>query len=184
MYGSTCYSHVVPISGDPQVFFQILDTRNFPWKAFSSWWTWDSNPRPTTHGLSTMPFVRVLVVRWDTGKRLTNRLPKLRLTTLSPWTDRIHIIRVNVSPTRGSNFWGSTSIFEILQHEEINFSFKNVLHGGLELRTHDQRPMVLPTTPFVKALICWATGKRLTNRLSKLSLITLFPPLQTKPYQI
>ena len=33
--------------------------------------------------------------------------------------------------------------------------------------------MVLPTTPFVKALVRWATGKRLTNRLPKLSLVTL-----------
>ena len=30
----------------------------------------------TTHGLSTTPFVKALV-RWATGKRLTNRLPKL-----------------------------------------------------------------------------------------------------------
>ena len=37
----------------------------------------------TTHGLSTTPFVRALV-RWATGERLTNRLPKLRLITLSP----------------------------------------------------------------------------------------------------
>ena len=29
----------------------------------------------------------------------------------------------------------------------------------------------------VKALVRWATGKRLTNRLPKLSLITLSPPL-------
>ena len=31
--------------------------------------------------------------------------------------------------------------------------FKKRFHGGREIRTHDQRPMVLPTTPFVKALI-------------------------------
>ena len=31
---------------------------------------------------------------------------------------------------------------------------------------------VLPTTPYVKALVRWATGKMLTNRLPKLSLIT------------
>ena len=31
----------------------------------------------------------------------------------------------------------------------------------------------------VKALVCWATGKRLTNRLPKLSLITLSPPLNS-----
>ena len=33
--------------------------------------------------------------------------------------------------------------------------------------------MVLPSTPFVKELVRWATGKRLTNRLPKLTLITL-----------
>ena len=32
---------------------------------------------------------------------------------------------------------------------------------------------------FVKALVRWATGKRLTNRLPKLSLITLSPPLNS-----
>ena len=31
----------------------------------------------------------------------------------------------------------------------------------------------------VKALVRWATGKRLTNRLPKLSLITLPPPLNS-----
>ena len=55
--------------------------------------------------------------------------------------------------------------------------FKKRFHGGREIRTHDQRPMVLPTTPFVKALVRWATGKRLTNRLPKLSLITLVKAL-------
>ena len=29
----------------------------------------------------------------------------------------------------------------------------------------------------MKALVSWATGRRLTNRLPKLSLITLSPPL-------
>ena len=37
----------------------------------SSWWRRDSNSPPTTHGLSTVPFVKALV-RWATGKRLTN----------------------------------------------------------------------------------------------------------------
>ena len=31
----------------------------------------------------------------------------------------------------------------------------------------------------VKALVCWATGKKLTDRLPKLSLITLSPPLNS-----
>ena len=37
----------------------------------------------------------------------------------------------------------------------------------------------LSTTPFVRALVRWATGKRLTNRLPKLSLVTLSPPLNS-----
>ena len=41
----------------------------------------------TTHGLSTTPFVKALV-RWATGKRLTNRLPKLSPITLSPPLNR------------------------------------------------------------------------------------------------
>ena len=32
----------------------------------------------------------------------------------------------------------------------------------------------------VKALVRWATGKRLTNRLPKLSLITLSPPFEQR----
>ena len=35
------------------------------------------------HVLSTTPLVKAWV-RWATGERLTNRLPKLSLTTLSP----------------------------------------------------------------------------------------------------
>ena len=31
----------------------------------------------------------------------------------------------------------------------------------------------------MKALVSWATGRRLTNRLPKLSLITLSPPLNS-----
>ena len=49
--------------------------------------------------------------------------------------------------------------------------FKNRFHGGREIRTHDQR-QGLSTTPFIKALVRWTTGKRLTNQLPKLSLIT------------
>ena len=47
--------------------------------------------------------------------------------------------------------------------------FKKRFHGEREIRTHDQRP----TSPVVKALVGWATGKRLTNRLPKLSLTTI-----------
>ena len=72
------------ISGDPgRVIYQNLGMRKstFLKKAFSRW-TWDSKSRPTTHGLAITPFVKALLVRWATGKRLTNR-PKLSHVTLS-----------------------------------------------------------------------------------------------------
>ena len=34
----------------------------------------------------------------------------------------------------------------------------------------------------VKALVRWATGQRLTNRLPKVSLITLFPPSEQRDF--
>ena len=74
-------------SGDPgRVIYQILDMRKFTFKiSFKSVFIVDVRFefQPTIHGLSTTPFVRALV-RWPTGKRLTNRLPKLSLITLSP----------------------------------------------------------------------------------------------------
>ena len=39
--------------------------------------------------------------------------------------------------------------------------------------------MVSRRRHFVKALVRWATGKRLTNRLPKVSLTTLSPPLNS-----
>ena len=89
IYGSTCHQHVytyvVPISGDREVFFQILDIRIslFLRKRFHGW-TWDSNSRPTTHSLSTTPFIKALLVRWATRKRLTDRLSKVSLITSQP----------------------------------------------------------------------------------------------------
>ena len=64
-------------------------------------------------------------VRGDTG----NRLPKLSLLKLSPpWNggemfspDRITDMRVDVSPTRGSNFWGPRSVYKILNMRKIAF---------------------------------------------------------------
>ena len=50
------------------------------------------------------------LVRWTTGKRLTDCLLKLSLITFPPWNGGIFRsrpdIRDDVSPTRGSNFWG------------------------------------------------------------------------------
>ena len=64
--------------------------------------------------------VKVLV-RWAKGKRLTNRLPSLSLTTISPpGTDRIY------GSTRGTNsrfqFLGIRKNFSDSWREEIHFS--------------------------------------------------------------
>ena len=39
------------------------------------------------------------------------------------------------------------------------YIFKNRFHGGREIRTHARRPMyyLLPSSPFFKALVRWAT---------------------------
>ena len=65
---------MVPISGCPQVFFRCLTRGDYPLQLFS-WRTRSLNSRPTAHGLSTTPFVNLLV-RWATGKMLTNRPAK------------------------------------------------------------------------------------------------------------
>ena len=62
-------------------------------------------------------------------------------------------------------------IYQILEMMKLTFYYKKRFHGGREIRTQDEGPMVLPTTPFGKASVRWATGKRLTNRLPKLSPI-------------
>ena len=49
----------------------------------------------------------------------------------------------------------------------------HTLRGGIDPRALRFRPRVVG----VKALVRWATGKRLTNRLPILSLIALSPPL-------
>ena len=51
--------------------------------------------------------------------------------------------------------------------------FKKRFHGEREIRTHDHRPMVCRRRHLWRHLVRWATGKRLTNRLPKLSLITV-----------
>ena len=73
-----------------------------------------------------------------------------------------------------NNLWGPRdSDLSDSWHVTRKFAFfQKRFNGGRKIRTHDQRTIVLPTTPFVKALVRWATGKRPTNRLPKLSLIT------------
>ena len=52
VWGRTCLLRSSFISGDPgRVIYQILDMRKFTFlQKGLSWWTWDSNSRPTTHG--------------------------------------------------------------------------------------------------------------------------------------
>ena len=136
---------------------------------------WCTYPGYNNCGSSAHLFVRVLV-RWAKGKRLTNCLPNLSLMTLSPpGTDRI--LRVDAPPhTRGSNFWGSRSDFQIPDMiRKLPFLKKKRFHGGREIRTHDQRLMFCRRRHLWRSyslIIRWAKGKRLTNRLPNLSLTT------------
>ena len=61
-------------------------------------------------------------------------------------------------------------------HEEIRFSLKSVFMVDVrfELTTND--PWSCRRRHLWKALVRWATGKRLTNRLPKLSLTTCMHP--------
>ena len=83
-----------------------------------------------------------------------------------------------MSPTRGSNFWGPREgICQIVDSRKSLF-FDKRFHGGREIRTHYQQLKSFRRR--VKALVCWATGKRVTNRLPKLSLIILSPPSEQR----
>ena len=121
--------------------------------------------------------VKEALVRWATGKRLTNRLPNLSLTTLSPpLNSGILVVRMGpYVPTPKYNLWGPReSDSSAPWHKEIPFSLKSVFMVDVrfELTTNDP----WSTTPFVKALVRWATGKKLTNRLPNLSLIYISRP--------
>ena len=62
------------------------------------------------------------LVRWatSTGKKVYQSPTSTKpYNTLPPWNGPD--IRVNVSPTRGSNFWGSRSSFQILDTRKFTF---------------------------------------------------------------
>ena len=65
-----------------------------------------------------------------------------------------------------------------MNNEEIHFSLKSVfmVEVRFELTTNDPWSV---DDAVCEALVLWATGKRLTNRLPKLSLITL-PPFEQR----
>ena len=72
-------------------------------------------------------------------------------------------------------------IYQILDMEEIRFSLKKgVFTVDVRFELTSTTTHGLSTTAFVKALGLWATSKRLTNRLPKLSLITLSPPFDQR----
>ena len=89
--------------------------------------------------------VKVLV-RWAKGKMLTNHLPNLSLTTpFPPWNEPDIYTGRRVTPARGSNFWGSISIFQILDMRKFTFPMVDV---RVKLTTNN--PCILPTSPSVK----------------------------------
>ena len=96
-------------------------------------------------------------VCWATGKRLTNRLSNLSLTTLSPpetagysGPDRIygstcHHLAVPISGDSGR-------VFFRFDTEKLNFSLNRIVVEGGEIRNSRAKAHVLPSSPFVKAL--------------------------------
>ena len=82
-----------------------------------------------------------VLVRWAKGTRLTNRLPNLSLIIIPPpGTDRIFTGRR--ATTRGSNFWGSRSHFQILDMRKLTFLLKSdfMVDVRFELTTNDPCP--------------------------------------------
>ena len=79
------------------------------------------------------------LVRWATGERLTNRLPKLSLITLSPPLNS-GILGGRTCLLRGSFLWGPReSDSSDSRLEEIHFSLKSVFMVDVrfELTTND-----------------------------------------------
>ena len=104
--------------------------------------------------LPTTPFVKTLV-RWATCKRLTFCLPKLSLLTLFPPLNS-GILGLRMGPCvptlKFFSYLGGPrkSDSSDSYHEKIHFSLNKRFHGGHEIQTHDQRTIVLPTTPYVR----------------------------------
>ena len=113
-----------------------------------------------------------------TGKTLTDHLPTLKpYNALPHWNGGIFRsrpdIRIGVSPTRGSNFWGPReSIHQILDMEEIHFSLKRVFVVDVifGLATSSSSPFDDAIGQGISPL--GYIVKRLANRLPKVSLIT------------
>ena len=108
---------------------------------------------------SVPPFVVVrlvkTLVRWATCKRLTFCLPKLSLLTLFPPLNS-GILGLRMGPCvptlKFFSYLGGPrkSDSSDSYHEKIHFSLNKRFHGGHEIQTHDQRTIVLPTTPYVR----------------------------------
>ena len=102
--------------------------------------------------VNTFPTNVLALVRWATGKRLTNRQPTLSPITLLPWNDQIFRsrpdIRVDLSPTRVSSFWAPReSIFQV-RHEEVQLFFKKAYWRWWDSKSRP-KSHVLPSTPCV-----------------------------------
>ena len=85
------------------------------------------------------------LVRWATGERLTNRLPKLSLITLSPpFNSGILGLRMGLyvpTPKFFHNLWGPReSDLSDSRHEEIRFSLKSVFMVDVRFRLTTNDP--------------------------------------------
>ena len=163
------YPYRNEIKWHPRLGFLLISRSILLFKP-ETFWTWQIL-RPVVSRRKHVPSVRALV-RWATGKRLTNRLPKLSLITLSPPLNS-GILGLRMGPyvptprffslgTQGEWFirfltWGNTLFL------------KKRFHGGREIRTHDQRPMVLPTASHCSPLGHW---QKVNQSPTQLGLIT------------
>ena len=77
--------------------------------------------------------------------RITDRLPKLSLSTPPPgavgYSGPGRILRVDVSPTRGSDFLEPRENVFHVRYGEVKLFFKRLAIEGGEVRTRDPKPV-------------------------------------------
>ena len=140
-------------------------------------------------------------MQWATDKRLTNRPPKqckrcLITSPVPPLNGRIFRsrpdIRVDVSPTRASNFWSpGENIFQVRQGEVQLFIKKRLSYGGScdirKLATQNPCPAVDAIGSGISPLSCWVIYWRQSSsfgyvleKTSSLANRLPFRPLATR----
>ena len=115
-------------------------------------------------------------VCWATGKRLTNRLSNLSLTTLSPpetagYSGPDRMYGSTCHPLVVPIYGGPGRVFIRLFTLGDSLFFKKRFHGGHEIRTHEQRLKPFRRRHMLRHWSVGATGETVNQS-----------PTQTKPY--